>query len=400
MNTYKAILAAALGLASVSLASATNYIYITGSTACRGAVYNALAGGVGQAAAPTAIVFGGTTASTASYMEFVTTIGTTPTIIKCSWSGSEAGTLDVSGSTEEYFLLDPGTGSIPANGGVTLPTTGPSASAPDTAYFQQSTVNIALADNNPAVSKNPSTTATFGLAGVVVPFVLVKNAGAGLAALGETDYSSFTDVTSDQFKVLASGGDYLALFTGNPNDTATFVYLAGRDDNSGTRVNTLAITGVGVKTGVNQVELTSGVLSAYTDEGQSSGGTLAKSLIDTTSPLQTDTISSTSGFNVVAYLGMADDATAEGASIGAIRLTYNGRAYSAANVENGVYGIWGYEYIGYKSGSAANVTGLVGALANTTTGIANSAYNDGYEIPNSAMNVARASNLPLNPPVY
>jgi hypothetical protein len=412
MNTYKAILAAALGLASVSLASATNYIYITGSTACRGAVYNALAAGVGQASAPTAIVYGGSTASSATYMEFVTTVASTPTIIKCAWSGSEAGTLDISSTTQqEYFLLDPGTGSIPANGTVTLPSSGPSTSVPDTSYFQLETVNIALADNSPAVSKNPTTSAQFTPAGVVVPFVLVKNSGAGLAGLGESDYSSFTDVTSDEFKVLASGGDYLALFTGNPNDLSTYVYLAGRDDNSGTRVNTLAITGVGVKTGVQQVILSNGVLTpaAYTDEGQSSGGTLAKSLIDTTSPkVQTDSISSTSGFTVVAYLGLADDATAEGLVGGssggpnppAIRLTYNGRSYSTANVENGVYAIWGYEFIGYKSGSASNITGLVSALANPATGIGDSTYNDGYEIPTADMQVARASFLPLNPPAY
>jgi hypothetical protein len=398
MNTYKAILAAALGLASVSLASATQYVYITGSTAARGAVVNALAAGVGQDATPSAVIYTGSAASTGSYQEFVTSIGGNATIIKTAWSGSEAGILDVSSSTQtELFLLDPSTGSVPASGAIN-----PAPATPNANYYSAQTVNAALADNSPLASKNPTTTATFKLAGVVVPFVFVKNQGAGLTTLGESDYSAFSNLTSDQFKVLAAGGDYLGLFTGNPADQATFVYLAGRDDNSGTRVNVLAETGVGVKTSLSQVILANGVLTpnSYTDEGQSSGGTLAKSLIDTTSPtVQTDSIQGTSGFNVVAYLGLADDATAEGTPYNATRLTYNGVAYSAAAVEDGTYAIWGYEFIGYKSGSASYVQSLVTALENTTTGIANSAYNDGYEIPNGSLHVSRASNLPTNPPV-
>lgn len=405
MKKASLLTAALIGLGIVSQASATQYIYMTGSTACRGAVYNALAAGVGQDAAPTAIVYGGSTASKASYVEFVTSVGSTPTIIKASWSGSEAGILDCSGSTAEYFLLDPGTGSIPANGTVTLPTSGPNILNPDVTYFQTHTVDVALADNSPAVSKNPTTTAHFSTAGVIVPFVFVKNQGAGLAGLGETDYASFTGITADTFKVLAQGGDYLALFTANPNDLATYVYLAGRDDNSGTRANVLSVTGVGVKTAVNQVMLNAdGSLNGgYTGQGQTSGGTLAK-LVDTTSPtVQSDTISASlgsSGYTVVAYLGLADDATAEASPYNAIRLTYNGVAYSAANVENGPYTIWGYEFIGYKNGSASYITGLVSALAQPTTGIGNAVYNDSYELPASAMQVGRLNSLPTNPPLY
>jgi len=398
MNTYKAILAAALGLASVSLASATQYVYITGSTAARGAVVNALAAGVGQDATPSAVIYTGSAASTGSYQEFVTSIGGNATIIKTAWSGSEAGILDVSSSTQtELFLLDPSTGSVPASGAIN-----PAPATPNANYYSAQTVNAALADNSPLASKNPTTTATFKLAGVVVPFVFVKNQGAGLTTLGESDYSAFSNLTSDQFKVLAAGGDYLGLFTGNPADQATFVYLAGRDDNSGTRVNVLAETGVGVKTSLSQVILANGVLTpaAYTDEGQASSGTLAKSLIDTTSPtVQTDSIQGTSGFNVVSYLGVPDAVTAEAAPINAIQLTYNGVAYSATAVENGTYAFWGYEFVGWKAGSATYIQNLVNTLANTSTGVGSSAYNDGSEIGLSNVHVSRADSLPTNPPV-
>jgi len=167
-------------------------------------------------------------------------------------------------------------------------------------------------------------------------------------------------------------------------------------------VNALAETGVGIKTSLSQVILANGVLTpaAYTDEGQASSGTLAKSLIDTTSPtVQTDSIQGTSGFNVVSYLGVPDAVTAEAAPINAIQLTYNGVAYSATAVENGTYAFWGYEFVGWKAGSATYIQNLVNTLANTSTGVGSSAYNDGSEIGLSNVHVSRADSLPTNPPV-
>ena len=197
----------------------------------------------------------------------------------------------------------------------------------------------------------------------------------------------------------------IVFFTGNTTNDTKYVYLAGRDDNSGTRVNVLDETGYGAGKSVNQIVLAGATQAMviqsgsvyYTDEGQASGGTLAKSLYDTTSA--TDQINGGTGFIAVAYLGMADDATAEGSSYGqATRLTYNGVAYSVAAVENGTYTIWGNEYILNKSGAASYVTALKSALDNSTSGIANSAYNDGYEIPKPAMHVSRSG--PLTSPVF
>jgi hypothetical protein len=200
------------------------------------------------------------------------------------------------------------------------------------------------------------------------------------------------NITSDNFKNLAQGGDKLALFTGveQPSGTTNYVYLAGRDNNSGTRVNTLGVTGWGIFKAAKQVVLsgaTPNVMTTYsTSAGQSSGGTLANSLTDSTT--STDIAhpkTASTGFIAVAYLGLADDATAEAAPINAVRLTYNGQSYSAANVESGAYTFWGKEYTLTRNGASALATAFSTAIvanvqANTT----------GFEIPYSSMNVDRS----------
>ena len=103
MKINSSIVAAALGLAFVSQVSAqTQYVYLTGSTAARDAVYNTLMAGAGFDNANVSFVgYGSSTAGNCSYMEFSNTVSGTPTIVKADWSGSEAGITDVSGSTLE-----------------------------------------------------------------------------------------------------------------------------------------------------------------------------------------------------------------------------------------------------------------------------------------------------------
>jgi hypothetical protein len=396
MKINSTILAAAIGLASVSLVSAQQYVYITGSTAARGAVYNALVSGVGfdNAAGVVSASYGSSNPTNGSYMVFsntVTSAGvTTPTIVKCHWSGSEAGVVDVSGAVNESFLTD---STIEG---------GNSTAGPTGTQLITNTVDLALADNALAYSKNSASSATQKGPIVVVPFVFVKNTTT------LPDAGNIANITDNNFKVLAGGGDYISLFTGNTGDT-NYVYLAGRDDNSGTRVNTLGDTGYGIAKNVNQIQLSGGQMSpaGYTDEGQSSGGTLAQSLNDTSSaldPIQTGIKGyNVYGFVAVAYLGLADDATAEGLAGGSTpptpactRLTYNGVAYSTAAVEDGTYAFWGNEYILHSATASAQAIPFWNALGNKTTGI--SAYTDNYEIPLANMHVTRSG--PLNPPVY
>jgi hypothetical protein len=403
MKLNSTIAAIVLGLGTASVASATNYIYITGSTAARGAVYNSLAAGVGfDSSTPPSVVvtYGNANPANGSYMEFVGTIGGVQTIVKASWSGSEAGISDVSGSGTENFLADPGTQGVLANGN--------SSSSPTAGQLVASAVNLAMADNALTYSRTPSSTAVQQGPVVVVPFVFVKNNTPGNdAAVGST---TWTNITADQFKAVATIGTDVGLFLGTAK-TGYNVYLAGRDNLSGTRVNVYGETGFGITKSPNQIELTAGagnpattslLLPAgnaagnyYTTLGQSSGGTLAKSLGDTSSAadLIADPSGSTLGFYVVSYLGLADDATAEGSPYFAHRLTYNGVAYSTNAVQNGSYAIWGNEYVLSKAGSASNVTGLQSALATKLQ-----LHTDGYEIPLSAMVVNRTG--PTTSPSY
>jgi len=406
MKLNSTIAAIVLGLGTASVASATNYIYFTGSTAARAAVFNALSSGVGfdGHTAPSVIVtYSSSTPANCSYMEFVGTIGGVQTIVKCSWSGSEAGITDVSGSGTRNFLADPGTGGVLANGN--------SSSTPTGAQLVASTVNLAMADNSITYSQTPGSTAVQQGPAVVIPFVFVKNYTSGI------NTSGFTNITSDQFRTLAAGATDLALFTGSNPTTGYNVYLTGRDNQSGTRANTFGLTGFGINKNPNQVILTpsgttapvtaslnyTGTTNAatiYTASGQSSGGTLAKSLGDTTAafdwlnPVGDGTYYQ--GFVVVTYLGLADAATAEGAPYNAIQLSYNGVSFSTNSVQNGTYAVWGNEYVLSKSGSPSNVTGLQSALANTTTGIA--AHTSGAEIPMAAMLVKRSG--PTSSPTY
>jgi hypothetical protein len=389
MKINSSILAAALGLASVSLASATQTVFITGSTAARDAIYNTLISGTdgGFDAVPEFVGYGSTTPGNCSFMAFSNTISGTPTIVYAHWSGSEAGINDVSqGASQEKFMNAPGTGGIPAFTSTPNGITGSPANSDQQSAF----ADFAQADNDLPYSKIPNSTGVSSYDSLVIPFVFVKTTNS------ITDSTAFTDVTSDNFKALAGGGDKLALFTGNSADVHNYVFLAGRDDNSGTRVNAFGDTGWGIKKAPKQIELgANGAMVNFgtalapvytTAEGQSSGGTLATSLTNTTSAV--DAIHSLTGFIAVAYLGLSDDATAEAAPYNAVRLSYNGVPYSFANVENGTYAFWGYEFTvetaaNFGSGNAADT--VASAVINNVEN-----HTAGFEIPDASMNATRS----------
>lgn len=391
MKINSSLLAVALGLASVSLANAqTQYVYLTGSTAARDAAYNALIAGVGFDNASVSFVgYGDANPGNCSYMEFSNVVSSVPTIVKCHWSGSEAGITDVSaGAPQEYFLLDAGNASVPAfagTGAAHAVTVATAPAAPNASYYLQSLTDVAQADNALSFSKTPTSSATQISDNLIIPFVFVKNATTVNGQAG------LVNITSDNFKNLAQGGDKLALFTGveQPVGTTNYVYLAGRDNNSGTRVNTLGVTGWGITHAAKQVTLsgaTPNVMTAWSvSAGQSSGGTLAKSLTDsTTSADIAHPKTSSGGFIAIAYLGLPDDVTAEAAPYNAIRLTYDGVAYSQANVENGSYAFWGKEYTMTRSGASTVAANLATALAANIQ-----SYNSVYQIPANLMNVDR-----------
>lgn len=107
MKINKAILAAVLGLGVAGSTQAAD-VFMSGSTAMRATMYNALVtDGVVFHPAPTFTGWGGS-GSGDSYMAFRGTLvgGSGTVTIFCSWSGSEAGVKDVvTGSSKPSYQI-------------------------------------------------------------------------------------------------------------------------------------------------------------------------------------------------------------------------------------------------------------------------------------------------------
>lgn len=380
MNTKSIILAGAIGLCCASLASAaTQYVYVTGSTAGRNAFYNAITdGSTVFDAAPTIVAQGNADPSKATYHIWHGTIGGADTIVKAHWSGSEAGISDTAGSPTEAFLDD------------AAPT---SSTSPGP--FVNSTVDLAAADNNVAFSRNPSAAIT-GTKCCIIPFIWVKEKGSAAGLVNVTDQS---------IRQALKGYAVVAQFTGNPTDT-TFVYVSGRDNGSGTRVNQFGDPGFGIFSSPFMVQINpdgsmkdmNPPLGVYVgDYGYSSGGTLATQMgYDLSQGTSVDVANGTGveKFSVIAYLGRSDANTAE--ANGATDLTCNGVAYSNAAIKEGQYNLWGNYHVYRRNTSTPQATAVYNKLV-ASTGI--SGHADGtLTIKLTDMHCTR--NGPTSDPVH
>ena len=359
MKINKFAMAVALGLGLAGVCNAGT-VYLTGSTAMRGIVYATIrnAGTVFQAVPTTTLYQGGTTGNNAgngaNYMAFSGTLvgGSGTTIIQCHWTGSEGGIVDVASNTVvQNTFMDPSL-MDGADHGTNVPATTVSAN-----------VNLAMADNAQAFSRTKKPTLTTGSEVGIITFKWVRNPGKWTG----------TNVTDSQIRQALGGLCPLAVFTGNAADNNSFVYVSGRDNQSGTRVNAFGDSGFGILTIPTQIEMnSSGVMQSVGgvfggDIGYSSGGTLAGTLGGNTTAA-TDQVNGGTGYSVIAYLSVGDAATA--ITAGATELTYDGVTFSPAAVKEGTYTFWGNEYIyqanNVAGGSEANkVFGFLSA----TTGI-------------------------------
>src|SRR5882672_1408808 len=297
MKLKTTLIAAALTLYFAGQANAAQYVYITGSTAARGAAYATLSSASAVFdSAPIFVGYGSGTASKCPFMEFsgTITISGVPTavIVKCTWSGSEGGIRDISTGLSEPFLNDPGVGGVDAsNAG--------NSSTPSGTQLITNTVDLAMADNDKAFSKTPSGAIT-GTEVCIIPFAWVKEKGSSV---------SLTNVTDQQIRQALTGGARLALFTGNAADT-NYVYVTGRDDESGTRVNTFGDCGYGIFKMPFQLQvLSDGSMKDQTglgdylgDYGYSGGGSVATQMGYDISTATDAVNPGTSGYSVIAYL--------------------------------------------------------------------------------------------------
>jgi hypothetical protein len=394
MKISKIILAvAALGLGTVSLSNAGT-VFMSGSTAMRSTVYSALTnvGTVFQAAPTVTLYQGGTTGNNAgngaNYMAFSGTLvgGSGTTILECHWTGSEAGILGVCSNTLPAFydtFIDPST-LDGADHGTNVPST---VSDP---------ANLAMADNAQKFSRTKKPVLTTSAEVGVITFKWVRNPGNWAG----------TNVTDSQIRQALGGLCKLAVFSGNAADTNSYVYVSGRDNQSGTRVNAYGDSGFGIFSIPSQIEVnSSGVMQLspnglYLDDfGYSSGGTLAKTLGASTIAPDSDlanTNAGNNGFSVIAYASVGDAATAIG--LGAKELTYDGVTFSPAAVKEGTYTFWGNEYIFEANNVAAgSEADSIFGLLSATTGINN--FCDGTKaIKLTDMNCTR--NGPTSDPAH
>jgi hypothetical protein len=379
MNTkYTKSLVLAGAMAIASLADAAQYVYLSGSTAARSIVYNTIINGATVFdAAPTVVVQGGKSLSGANYMNFHGNVGGNDTILKCHWSGSEAGIADLVGGTE-LFLTDTAT--------TILDGTSPDATV-------SSPVDLAMADNAKNYSRNPSVAATGAKVGIIA-FKWVAEKGSA---------ASLTGVTDQSIRAAFAGTAKLALFTGNPADT-TRVFVTGRDSGSGTRVNAYGTCGFGIFSAPSQLQVNldgsmvdqgGGVYLG--DYGYSSGGTVAAQMgYDLTQATSKDVAplgDGASHFSVIAYLGAADANTA--VANGGTALTYNGVPFSLGAIEEGQYNYWGNEYIYKKNNGLSTQAGTV--FTKLSTGIPANADNNTL-IGTSSMHCTRGG--PTSDPVH
>jgi len=168
-----------------------------------------------------------------------------------------------------------------------------------------------------------------------------------------------TNITDPLIRTYITGPIPLADFTGNPadwNGTQPLVYAVGRNDASGTRVAAFADSLFGIFSAPAQYDISAGptlTLDSHPDatgvvhtdgtQGYISGGDVAAAMSIGGSGAATDPFTGGSGWYAIAYVGISDANTAIAG--GAAALTYNGVAYTPANVQNGEYGFWGYEHI-------------------------------------------------------
>ncbi len=355
MKANQVLTAALVALGFVSVASADNVVYLTGSTAFRGTVYNALhTPGTVFDGAVTEAEFG-SSQSGANYMLFHGNINGTATYINCAWSGSEAGiasasnvTIDndgspLAGSPETWLKAD---GSIAMSGLL--------GSAPTGSQLEASShgADLSMADTSQAVSLTPRVANTstdlkdYGVVGVVT-FTWAKNINSSPSA----EWNSMTNLTIPQINVLLSQGfQQAAFFTGIASQTQNNVYLVGRNKGSGTRANQLADSGYGTTRTVQQFSIGGGVSTAANgtltlayeaDNGYESGGGVAGALAINGSCGQADPFfPSNPGWFAIGMLGI-NDAVSKSLPF----LTVEGVLESDGAIEEGQYAFWGHEHL-------------------------------------------------------
>ena len=405
----KTILAATAASLMAFSAQADTVIHITGSSAFRNATITAIQNVMGGAAnvksAYSSSSGSGVTSTNRAILQG--SIASVPAAgvvtVKCSWSGSTGGIKTVVQNIAVATWPSITNLSAAVNGTPLAFTDATMSYALDTGTFpaETSLADVTMEDSSQAATGFTTVSLVEQQVGIIA-FEWVA---------GNDSPSTLDNMTPLLAQAVLSGGAPLSQFTGNPADTK-YVYVIGRNFDSGTRLSCLAETGVGVFGGVQHVQGTvSGTvgtagssittLKLYPAEtvlgqafgiGQSgySSGSFVSDLLATpgsstaATPAGADQLLFGNGYTV-GYIGRADAqrATKTSAIAGntAHRMKWNG--YSIANgpigsngvpasyndnlITEGLYSLWEYQNLAYRSSygtTSPNGKAVADAIAN------------------------------------
>jgi len=384
MKTLKTIAALLLAATIVGTASAQVNLKVTGSTAFRNATYFGI---VDSLNSPTAAAIGGTATNLATVTQAVI-VGTGKTgtayagqtvTVQCAFAGSSGGLavttsntiqnlpgttfdenhtwLSASNISGGALTINPGAGTITGFTNVTS-----SGAAFDAAALPLATLADSLQSTTPY--KTPALLQENSGGIGVLELNWVKGNNQTLAG-----YSRLTNMTSIQADLLLSAGELpLSLFTGNASDSGVDVVLVGRNNDSGSRLETEANAyssqgpfGYGFST-ENQYQPTfdgSGNINGVTnvgDAGYEGGGLVATALKTVVDSGSVDDAGNP--FIFVGYVGTGDKNTVLGVNSTAL-LTYDGSPSTDVAVQLGQYSFWFYEHLYYRSGLTTNQVALI-----------------------------------------
>ncbi len=416
---------AAVGLISLaSAAQAQTIVYLTGSTAARQAVFNALTATGGQ-------VFTNTytgkypAAETGSDNIFAVegnVYGLGDTIFNCSFTGSEAGIAAVANQPLTQTLPDDPNGPGPyALPGTPMPSylTGATLAAMTGATATHAS-DLSMADTSQAVSRTPIAVASlhpFGIVGVIT-FTYMK----GYDSSPDAANGRLTNVpVNTAYNNLLQGDNLNACnYTGNTNDISDGVAMVGRNFGSGTRANELLTAALyPIRGTVKQYAFgtgaqlyPSGTPGVLTFSGSYASGQTLTYIGDdgfdsgkgVRQEMQTDWTGQ--GVIGVGFMGISDAKSAalasdQGGNHYGTYLTYDGVYESDAATITGAYPIWGTEWCygqvtpsaAALSAGAALVSGVkanVAAIGLQAVGHDVRNNDSSYIIPISVMQVTRS----------
>lgn len=324
----KASLVAAATMALAGVSYSQTVIDVTGSTAGRSAAITNITAQLDPGY--TFAYYGkDSTHSKSDAAIYHGTYNGNPVIIRTYWSGSAAGVRDVANAPQlnNSYIVKTQLGSTGGTYLGTIAAAAPGSFAPASA---ETVSEFGFSDVFQTSTPFTSNTLVVEDEVAIIPFKFFANDGS----------AGITNMTPGAFRNLygALGEAPLSIWTGNPADSGTLVYACGRNNESGTRITTLAETGTGVFASINQWKYTTiasdtmqGV-NFVGDDGYSSGSDVAK-MMAAKSPASQPGV-------YVGYVGASDWSTATGG--GAVELKYNGVSYSIGAMQNGQYTFWGY----------------------------------------------------------